>query len=172
MGWIRLRGSNLPRSELPEEQVCSTVMGNDKQDSHWGQEAAPSAVCIPSGLEDLPQLHIPRPYLVQVFSPLLLCWEAVALTGRHCGCPMGSIHTRTAPFPLYSVGAVTFRKDHDFSGVLSTDLKAHCYLGTYVLPVGRGPGPHTRQAPVLHLSQDEDGEKNKSEETQSRLTRN
>lgn len=66
-----------------------------------------------------------------------------------------------SPFPLYSIAAVTFRKGHNFFGVLCKDLKAHCYLGTYVLPVGLGPGLHTRQAHVLQLFQDEDRSREK-----------
>lgn len=38
--------------------------------------------CMHSFWRIPPELHTPRPCQVQVFSPLLLCWEAIALTQK------------------------------------------------------------------------------------------
>lgn len=161
MGWIRLRGSNLPPSELPKSRCVAQswgMIGSHKGRAGLTPRPGSSAQCCmhsfwTGGSPSTPHTQaLSGPGLL----PPLLCWAAVALT-RECAAVVQWALFRPE-------GAVTFRKDHDFSGVLSIDLKAHCYLGTYVLPLGRGPGFHTRQAHVLQLSQDEDGEKNKSEE--------
>lgn len=68
------------------KQVCSTVLGNDRQPPRTGRTHTEARqqhpVLYAFLLEDPPELHTPRPCQVQVFSPLLLCWEAIALTRK------------------------------------------------------------------------------------------
>lgn len=152
--WGRPRGSSLPPSELLESRCAAQEWEPDPHGEAGRQHPALYAF-----LPDRRTLNSTHGGPVACLSPLLLCWEAVALTQDGTVLSMGSTHTHTGPFPLFSAGAVTLGKGHNFFGVLSEGLRGTLLSG-HVCPAS---GKRTWPSSQLQLFQeDEDGEKNSS----------
>lgn len=169
MGWIRLRGSNLPPSELPKSRCVAQswgMIGSHKGRAGLTPRPGSSAQCCmhsfwTGGSPSTPHTQaLSGPGLL----PLLLCWAAVALTREDTAVVQWALFRHAQPLSTVQCWCCDLQEGPRLLWGPIYRSEGTLLSGHYVLPVGRGPSLHTRQAHVLQLSQDEDGEKNKSEE--------